>query len=60
MASARSAASSNVMPRRKTAIVKAPIWPSETEPRVAPSTKNRISSALKANPSRFLRMTSWG
>ena len=39
-------------------MVKAPIWPSETEPRVAPSMKNRISSALKGKPSRFLRMTS--
>ena len=59
MASVKATRSSMFMSLKKTAIASAAIWPSVTLPSVMPRTKNWISSALRAPPSRFLRMISW-
>src|SRR3954452_10639079 len=45
-------------PLRKKAIASAPTWASERLPSVMPATRNPISSALRAAPSRLARMTS--
>ncbi len=59
MASVKATRSSMFMSLKKTAIASAAIWPSVTLLSVMPRTKNWISCAVSAPPSRFLRMISW-
>ncbi len=60
MARVSATVSARVMPLKNTAIAKAAIWPSVIRPAVRPSTRNAISAASSAWPSRFLRMISCG
>ena len=52
-----SAASSNCMPRRNTAMASAETCSAGMLPSARPATKNAISPALSVPPSRFFRMT---
>ncbi len=58
MARVSATVSARSMPRRHTAMAKAPIWASPMAPEVRPAMKASISAAFNSPPSRFLRMIS--
>ena len=60
MARVSAAHSSRVMPRKYTAMAKAAIWPSLTEPSTIPATRPAISPRSGRAPSRLRRISSAG